>query len=58
MELLNFCKKESVRRLAKVANNMLEGNKMPECWRKSDLIPIFKGKGDVRSCGSYRSFKL
>ena len=47
VELLNVCKKESVRRLAKVANNMLEGSKMPECWRKSDLIPIFKGKGDV-----------
>ena len=31
---------------------------MPESWRKSDLIPIFKGKGDVRSCGNYRSIKL
>ena len=30
---------------------------MPESWRKSDLIPIFKGKGDVRSCG-YRSIQL
>ena len=37
---------------------MLEGNKMPECWRKNDVIPIFKGKGDVRSCGNYRSIKL
>ena len=46
VELLNVYKKESVRRLAKVANNMLEGNKLPECWRKSNfnLIPIFKGK--------------
>ena len=31
VELLNVCKNESVRSLAKVANNMLEGNKMPEC---------------------------
>ena len=31
---------------------------MPESWRKSDLIPMFKGKGDVRSCGNYRSIKL
>ena len=23
-----------------------------------DLIPIFKGKGDVTFCGSYRSIKL
>ena len=37
---------------------MLEGSNMPECWRKSDLIPIFKGKEDVRSCGNYRSIKL
>ena len=58
VELLNICKKESVRRLAKVANHMLEGNKMPECWRKSNLISIFKGKGDVRSSGNYRSIKL
>ena len=58
VELLNVCKKESVRRWAKVANNVLEGNKVPECLRKSDLIPVFKGKGDVRSCGNYRSIKL
>ena len=37
---------------------MLEGNKIPETWRKSDLIPIFKGKGDVRSCGKYISITL
>ena len=30
VELLNVCKKESVRRLAEVANNTLQGNKMPE----------------------------
>ena len=36
----------------------LEGNKMPESWKKSDLIPIFKGKGEVRSSGNYRSIKL
>ena len=58
VELLNVCKKEAVRRLAEVANNMLEGSKMPEWWRKSDLISIFKGNGDVRSCGNYRSIKL
>ena len=44
VELLNNCKKESVRRLAEVANNMLEGNKMPESWRKSDLIQFLKEK--------------
>ena len=31
VELLNVCKKEFVRRLAKVANKMLDRNKMLEC---------------------------
>ena len=47
-----------MRRLAEVANNILEGNNMPECWRKNDLIPIFKEKGDVRSYGNYKIIKL
>ena len=57
-DLLKVCEKESVTRLVKITNSMLDGQKMPECWRNSDSIPIFKGKGDVRSCGSYRSIKL
>ena len=58
VEMLNVCKKKSVKRLAQVTNNMLEGSNKSECWRKSDLIPIFKGKEDVRSRGNYRSIKL
>ncbi|XP_061541144.1 uncharacterized protein LOC133407362 isoform X1 [Phycodurus eques] len=27
------------------------GEKMPQAWRKSLLVPIFKNKGDVQSCG-------
>ena len=57
-DLLKVCEKESVTRLVKITNSMLDGQKMPECWRNSDSISIFKGKGDVRSCGSYRSIKL
>ena len=31
---------------------------MPEEWRDSVLIPIFKNKGDVRSCSNYNGIKL
>ena len=31
---------------------------MPDEWKTSVLVPIFKGKGDVMSCGSYRGVKL
>jgi len=57
-ELLKVCGVASVKRLMEVANGLLEGKKMPDCWRKSEIIPLYKGKGDARSCGSYRSVKL
>ncbi|KAK3542987.1 hypothetical protein QTP70_008681 [Hemibagrus guttatus] len=31
---------------------------MPEEWRRSELVPIFKNKGDVHSCSNYRGIKL
>lgn len=57
-DLLKFLAEDSVERLADVANDMLSGLKMPDSWRKSVLIPLYKGKGDARTCGNYRSIKL
>ena len=31
---------------------------MPEEWRRSVLIPIYKNKGDAQCCKSYRRIKL
>ena len=31
---------------------------MPNDWRKSRMVPIFKGKGDVLECNNYRGIKL
>jgi hypothetical protein len=31
---------------------------MPDEWRKSKLVPIFKNKGDIQKCTNYRGIKL
>ncbi|CAO2183052.1 unnamed protein product [Urochloa humidicola] len=44
--------------LTKLFNLIFQANKMPEEWRRSILVPIFKNKGDVQSCTNYRGIKL
>ena len=44
--------------LTKMFNNIFRSNKMPEEWRRSILVPIYKNKGDIQSCTNYRGIKL
>ncbi|KAI5106486.1 hypothetical protein C0J45_4183, partial [Silurus meridionalis] len=44
--------------LNRLFNRILEGERMPEEWRRSVLVPIFKHKGDVQTCSNYRGIKL
>ncbi|KAK3553111.1 hypothetical protein QTP86_031688 [Hemibagrus guttatus] len=44
--------------LTSLFNRVLERERMPEEWRRSVLVPIFKNKGDVQSCSNYRGIKL
>ena len=37
---------------------VLDGGGMPDEWKTSVIVPIFKEKGNVMSCGSYRGVKL
>ena len=44
--------------LTKMFNNIFRSNKMPEKWRRSILVPIYKNKGDIQSCTNSRGIKL
>ena len=35
-------------------NRLLRGKKMPDELRRSVLVPLYKGKGDIKKCGNYR----
>jgi hypothetical protein len=44
--------------LTKLFNIIFRSNKMPDEWRKSILVLIFKNKGDIQSYTNYRGIKL
>ena len=48
----------AVIQLTKLFNHIFRSNKMPDEWRQSILVHIFKNKGDIQSCTNYRGIKL
>ena len=50
--------KSGVKVIKKLSQKVLDGKGMPEEWKKSVVVAIFKGKGDVMDCGAYRGIKL
>ena len=44
--------------MMELCQQALDCKRMPDEWKTSVIVPIFKGKGDVMSCGSYRGVKV
>ena len=44
--------------ILQLCQRVLDGKGIPDEWKTSVVVPIFKGKGDVMNCGSYRGVKL
>ena len=44
--------------LTRLFNRLLMSERMPEEWRRSVLIPIYKNKGDTQCSENYRGIKL
>ena len=49
---------KGVKFLVNFVNKLLRGEKMTNEWRRSVLVPLYKGKGDMKECGNYRVIKL
>ena len=49
---------EGITWLTNLFNKILKTKRMPNEWRKSILIPIYKNKGDIQSYNNYRGIKL
>ncbi|KAJ0445561.1 putative RNA-directed DNA polymerase [Helianthus annuus] len=49
---------DGVRWLATLFNLIFIYGKIPEQWRSSDVVPLYKNKGDAQCCGNYRGIKL
>ena len=47
-----------VKVMMELCQRILDGKEMPDEWKTSVIVPIFKGKGNVISCESYRGVKL
>ena len=48
----------SVEWLTSLCNLIVAQGRIPDDWKSSILLPVFKGKGDPMECGSYRAMKL
>jgi len=41
-----------------LCNGIVKDGCIPEDWKTSVVLPIYKGKGDPMDCGFYRGIKL
>jgi hypothetical protein len=58
IEVWRFLGDVAIVRLTKLFNIIFRSNKMPDEWRRSILVLIFKNKGDIQSYTNYRGIKL
>jgi len=44
--------------LTNLFNKIWTATRIPQDWRKSTLVPVYKNKGDAQDCSNYRGIKL
>ncbi|WMV09787.1 hypothetical protein MTR67_003172 [Solanum verrucosum] len=50
--------KAGIEWLTGLFNVIFKTTKMPDEWRWSTMVPLYKNKGDIQNCNNYRGIKL
>ena len=58
VEVWKYMGKMGIKFLTRLFNRLLVGEQMPEEWRRSVMILIYKNKGDAQCCENYRGITL
>ena len=57
IEAVKVLAKQDIMHVVEAMNQILQQG-IPEIWRKSRMVPIYKGKGFILECNNYRGIKL
>ena len=57
-EMIKAAGEQALGWLTSICNRIVKEEAIPESWQMSELVAIYKGKGDVLECGSSRGIKL
>jgi hypothetical protein len=57
-EMLKSSGEDGVRWMTDLFNQIISYGNIPNDWKKSWMVTVYKGKGDALDCGSYRGIKL
>ncbi|XP_075092182.1 uncharacterized protein LOC142172459 [Nicotiana tabacum] len=58
VELWKSVSKEGLEWIARLFNVIFRTKKIPEDWRRSTIIPMYRNKGDVQNYTNYKGIKL
>ena len=57
-EMISVSGEVGISVMVELCQRVLDRKGMPDEWQTSVLVPIFKEKGDVKNCNTYRGAKL
>jgi len=58
VEMIRAAGEQGVKWMTEICNEVIRSGKVPDDWKFSFLVPVYKGKGDPMQCGNYRAIKL